>query len=508
MSENILEMRDITKDFPGVRALERVTFSLRPGAIHALVGENGAGKSTMVKILAGVYPQGTFEGSVVIDGVPQTFQSIRDSEKAGLAIIYQELATVKELSICENFFIGQEVARHGIIDWNAQNAIIKAALRSVSMQSINPARKMKELGVGHQQLMEVAKALHKRARILILDEPTSSLSESEVSRLFEILRGLRLQGVSCIYISHRLDEVFQIADTVTVLRDGRVIGTKPVGEISRSEMIRMMVGRELTQMYPRKAHQPGGTVLEVQNWTVFEPDMPERPVVKNVSFSVRKGEILGLAGLIGSGRTELAMNLIGAWGINGGGKLVLEGREQTIRNPREAIKAGISCLSENRKEQGLVLLLGVKENITAAAINLVARSGIIDHSLAAKEAHSYVDTLRIKCYSIEQEVGNLSGGNQQKVCFAKWMMTRPKVLILDEPTRGVDVGAKVEIYELINDLVDHGVCIILISSEHQEVLGICDRILVMGGGEIRAELDWKDATQEKILSYSIGESGE
>jgi ABC-type sugar transport system ATPase subunit len=508
MSGNILEMRDITKDFPGVRALEKVTFSLRPGAIHALVGENGAGKSTMVKILAGVYPHGTFEGAVFIDGIPQTLQSIRDSEKAGVAIIYQELATVKELSVCENFFIGQEVARHGIIDWNAQNHIIKESLKSVSMQSINPARKMKELGVGHQQLVEIAKALHKRARILILDEPTSSLSESEVSRLFEILRGLRQQGVSCIYISHRLDEVFQIADTVTVLRDGRVIGTKPVGEISRSEMIRMMVGRELTQMYPRKPHQPGGTVLEVQNWTVFEPDMPEKPVVKNVSFSVRKGEILGLAGLIGSGRTELAMNLIGAWGINSGGKLVLEGRALTIRNPHEAIKAGISCLSENRKEQGLVLLLGVKENITAAAINLVARSGIIDHSLAAKEAHRYVDTLRIKCYSIEQEVGNLSGGNQQKVCFAKWMMTRPKVLILDEPTRGVDVGAKVEIYELINDLVDHGVCIILISSEHQEVLGICDRILVMGGGEIRAELDWKDATQEKILSYSIGESGE
>ncbi len=501
-------MQEITKEFPGVRALEKVKFSLRPGAIHALVGENGAGKSTMVKILAGVYPHGSFEGRILIDGGAQAFQSIRDSEKAGVAIIYQELATVKELSICENFFVGQEVAHHGIIDWNAQNAIVKASLKNVSMESINPDRKMKELGVGHQQLVEIAKALHKRARILILDEPTSSLSEAEVSRLFEMLRGLRLQGLSCIYISHRLDEVFQIADTVTVLRDGKVIGTKPVGEIGRSEMIRMMVGRELTQMYPRQAHQAGDTVMEVQNWTVFAPDVPERPVVKNVSFSVRKGEILGFAGLIGSGRTELAMNLIGAWGIKGGGKLILEGKELGVRSPREAIKAGISCLSENRKEQGLVLLLGVRENITAAAIRLVSRMGIIDHALAAKEAHGYVDALRIKCYSIDQEVGNLSGGNQQKVCFAKWMMTRPKVLILDEPTRGVDVGAKVEIYELINDLVRQGVCIILISSEHQEVLGICDRILVMGGGEIRAELDWKDATQEKILSYSIGESGE
>jgi D-xylose transport system ATP-binding protein len=508
MSEHILEMRNITKDFPGVRALDNVSYYLRPGTVHGLVGENGAGKSTMVKILCGVYPHGTYAGSVLINGREQGFQSIRDSERAGVAIIYQELATVKELSICENFFIGQEIARHGIIDWNAQNRTVKEALRAVSMEGVDPNRKIKELGVGHQQLVEIAKALHKQARILVLDEPTSSLSEAEVSRLFDILRGLRGQGVSCIYISHRLDEVFQIADEVTVLRDGQIIGNRAMGELTRSELIKMMVGRELTQMYPRKPHTPGQVVLEVRDWTAYQPDLPEKPVVKNVSFQVRQGEILGLAGLMGSGRTELAMNLIGAWGIKGEGTLLLDGKEVNIGSPRNAIQAGISCLSENRKEQGLVLIMDVRENITAASSGHISRMGIIDHALEAKEARSYVEALRIKCFSIQQEVGNLSGGNQQKVCFAKWMMTRPRVLILDEPTRGVDVGAKVEIYDLINKLVDEGVCVVLISSEHQEILGMCDRILVMGGGEIRAELDWKEATQEKILAYSIGEADE
>jgi ABC-type sugar transport system ATPase subunit len=508
MSEYVLEMRNICKSFPGVRALDNVTFCLQPGTIHALVGENGAGKSTMVKILAGVFPHGSYTGNISINGKEQAFQSIADSEKAGVAIICQELATVKELSILENFFIGQEVARHGIIDWNAERKIVTEALKSVSMESVNPARKIKELGVGHQQVIEIAKSLHKNARILILDEPTSSLSEAEVNRLFEILRDLREHGVSCIYISHRLDEVFQIADAATVLRDGRIIGTRQVGEMIKSDLITMMVGRELTQMYPRREHTPKETVLEVRNWTVFEPDLPEKPVVKCVSFKAKKGEILGLAGLIGSGRTELAMNIIGAWGVRGEGQLFLDGVEVQIRNPREAIQAGISCLSENRKEQGLILLRDVKENITAAANGHISRMGIIDHSLEAKEARTLVAALHIKCFSIAQEVGNLSGGNQQKVCFAKWMMTRPKVLILDEPTRGVDVGAKVEIYELINKLVDQGVCIIIISSEHQEILGMCDRILVMGGGEIRAELDWRDATQEKILSNSIGDSDE
>lgn len=506
MNENILEMRGIGKEFPGVRALDDVTFALRPGTIHALVGENGAGKSTMVKILCGVYPNGSYTGRILIGGQEQAFQSIRDSERSGVAIIYQELATVKELSVCENFFIGQEISRRGIIDWNAQFRTVREALRAVSMEGIDPNRKMKELGVGHQQLVEIAKALHKRARILVLDEPTSSLSEAEVSRLFEILRGLRGQGVSCIYISHRLDEVFQIADEVTVLRDGRVIGSRSIAGISKSELIKMMVGRELTQMYPRRPHTPGEVVMEVRGWTAFQPDLPDRPVVKNVTFQVRRGEILGLAGLIGSGRTELAMNLIGAWGVKAEGTLLMDGREVVIGSPRDAIRAGISCLSENRKEQGLVLIMDVRENITVASSDQISRLGIIDHALEAKEARTYVDTLRIKCSSLQQEVGNLSGGNQQKVCFAKWMMTRPRVLILDEPTRGVDVGAKVEIYELINQLVEEGVCVVLISSEHQEILGMCDRILVMGGGEIRAELDWKEATQEKILAYSIGEA--
>ncbi len=502
--DHILEMRGLTMDFPGVRALDEVSFVVRRGDIHGLVGENGAGKSTMMKILSGAYAAGSYTGEIAIDGRLRTFRSIADSERDGVAIIHQELANVKELSICENFFMGQEVARRGLIDWDEELKLCRQALAMVAMSGVNPHRKIKELGVGQQQLVEIARALHKKARLLILDEPTASLSETESNTLFGILRGLRERGVTCIYISHRLDELFPLVDRVTVLRDGRIVGTKPIGALCKPELVSMMVGRDLTQMYPRKARSAGAPVLEVEGLTVYGPDRTDRPVVRDVSFTARRGEVLGIAGLIGSGRTELAMNLVGAWGERTSGRVKLEGREVTVRSPRDAIRAGLSCLSENRKEQGLVLGMDVKENVLAASPGRISTHGLIDHDKVAREARGCVGALRIKCSSIDQRVGNLSGGNQQKVCFAKWLMTRPKVLILDEPTRGVDVGAKVEIYEIINGLVDDGVCVILISSEHQEILGMADRILVMGGGEIRAELPWREASQERILAASIG----
>jgi D-xylose transport system ATP-binding protein len=499
-------MRDISKAFPGVLALSNISLSVRPGTIHAVVGENGAGKSTMMKILSGDYPHGQYEGKVIFEGAEQRFQSIRDSEKAGITIIHQELTNVKELSVCENFFIGQEIAKNGIIDWDMEHRIVVDALKTVEMEFIDPNKKIKELGVGHQQLVEIAKALNKKVKLLILDEPTASLSEGEVQTLFAILRDLRSKKVTCIYISHRLDEIFEVADEVTVIRDGRIIGTRDVANITKNELIAMMVGRELTQMYPRRPHARGEVALEIRNWTVYAPDISTRPAVNNVSFKAYRGEILGIAGLVGSGRTELAMSIIGAWGIKTSGKIFIDGKEATINNPREAIQSGISCLSENRKEQGLVLGMDVKENITGASSSQISRYGIIDHDLESKKAQSFVEALRIKCTSLEQLTSNLSGGNQQKVCLAKWMMTKPNVLILDEPTRGIDVGAKVEIYELMNNLVENGYCVIMISSELQEVLGISDRILVMGGHEIRADMDWREATQERILASSIGGS--
>jgi len=503
-ADRILEMKSITMDFPGVRALDHVSVGVQAATIHALVGENGAGKSTLMKVLSGSYPAGSYTGDVLIDGAVQRFRSIADGERAGVAIIHQELANAKELSICENLFMGQELSRHGVVDWDEEFRVCRKALADVSMEGVHPGRKIKELGVGQQQLVEIAKALNKRARILILDEPTASLSETECNTLFAILRSLRERGVACIYISHRLDELYQIADLVTVLRDGKVIGTRPIDAIRKSELVSMMVGRDLTQMYPRKPRSAREPVLEVQGLTVYGPERDDRPVVKNVSFKAYRGEILGIAGLIGSGRTEMAMNIVGAWGQRTAGRVLLEGTEVPPATPYESIRAGISYLSENRKEQGLVLGMDVKENVVVSSPNRISRLGIIDHDREREIAEESVDALRIKCTSVDQRVATLSGGNQQKVCFAKWILTRPRVLILDEPTRGVDVGAKVEIYELVNSLVDDGVCVIFISSEHQEILGMCDRILVMGGGEVRAEMGWREATQERILSASIG----
>jgi len=503
MEDHILEMHKITKDFPGVRALDNVNFTVDRGSIHAIVGENGAGKSTLMKILSGVYPYGTYDGNILVNGEEKTFDGIKDSEKAGIAIIYQELALVNELPISENIFLGNELADRGIINWNATFHKTEQALKEVGL-SLNPSMKIMDLGVGQQQLVEIAKAIAKHTDILILDEPTSSLTQSEAQNLFKILRGLKKRGVTCIYISHKLYEVFEIADSITVLRDGKTVGTRKAKEVTEHDLITMMVGRELNQMFPRQPHKSGDIVLEVKNWTVYDPEVVKRKVVDNVSFKVRRGEILGISGLMGSGRTELAMSLIGAYGADISGQLILNGKNLTIKEPAAAIEHGISYLSEDRKESGIILMMNIRDNITLASLNKISKNGIINENEEIRAAEEFVGKLKIKCSSIEQKTENLSGGNQQKVSLGKWLMTKPEVMILDEPTRGIDVGAKVEIFNIMNELIDQGVCIVMISSELPEILGISDRIIVMHEGQIASEFHWREATQEKIMYCSTG----
>ena len=503
MENHILEMQKITKDFPGVRALDDVNFSVERGKIHAIVGENGAGKSTLMKILSGVYPIGTFEGKILINGVEKEFGKIKDSEKAGITIIYQELALVNQLSVTENLFLGNEIASRSIVNWSKAHIEAEKALQEVGLE-LNPETKIYDLGVGQQQLVEIAKAIAKHTDILILDEPTASLTRAEVENLFQILRRLKSKGVTCIYISHKLYEVFEIADTITVLRDGKSVGTRKASDVTQHDLITMMVGRELNKMFPREEHQAGEVVLEVKNWSVYDPEIPDRKIVDDVSFVVKRGEILGLSGLMGSGRTELAMSLIGAFGSHRTGEVSLKGKTLDIKHPAEAIRNGISYLSEDRKESGLILMMSIKDNITLASLNRISDRGVIDKNEEIRASEEFVDKLKIKCSSIEQQSNNLSGGNQQKVALGKWLMTKPEVLILDEPTRGIDVGAKVEIFNIMNELIKQDVCILMISSELPEILGMSDRILVMHEGKITGEFDWREATQEKVMYCSTG----
>lgn len=504
MSEYILEMKNITKEFPGVKALDNVTFRVKKGEIHALCGENGAGKSTLMKVLSGVYPSGTYTGEVIVKGVTQNFSGIKDSEKAGIAIIYQELALVKQMSVCENIFLGNEkVKKSGFINWDQSYVESQKVLNEVRL-NINPNTKVLNLGIGQQQLVEIAKAIAKKAEILILDEPSAALTESETENLLQILKELKSKGVTCIYISHKLSEVFEIADSITILRDGKSIGTEPLSEMTENKVIALMVGREITQRFPRKEHKPGEVVMEVKNWNVYNPDLPEQKVIDNVSFKVRKGEILGIAGLMGAGRTELVMSIFGAYGANVSGEIILEGRPISIKNPRQAIEAGIGYVSEDRKRYGLVLGMDIKNNITLSSLKSMSKFSLINGNEVIKNTNQYVENLRIKTPSIEQKVSNLSGGNQQKVVLAKWLLTKPKILIMDEPTRGIDVGAKFEIYNIMNKLIDEGVCIIMISSELPEILGMSDRILVMHEGTLTKEFYWNEATQENILTYATG----
>lgn len=504
MADYILEMKNITKEFPGVKALKNVSFKVKRGEIHALVGENGAGKSTLMKVLSGVHPQGSYTGDIILNGEKQVYNNIKESEKSGIAIIYQELALVKEMSIAENIYLGNEFAANGVIDWNKTVRETKKVLKEVGLVD-NPLTKVVNLGVGKQQLVEIAKAISKNVNLLILDEPTAALNETESANLLEIIRQLKEKGVTCIYISHKLEEVLNIADSITVLRDGETIDTKEKDEtINEEKIIAMMVGRTLENRFPRKEHNPSEVVLEVENWTVYGEELQSKKVVNNVSFKAKKGEILGIAGLMGAGRTELAMSLFGAYGSNKEGKVTLKGKEVNIKSPKDAINKGLCYLTEDRKISGLVLMMDVKENTSLASLNKITKKGVLNGNEEIKYANKFIKALNTKTPSVEQEVRNLSGGNQQKVALSKWLMAEPEVLILDEPTRGIDVGAKYEIYNIMNDLVDKGVSIIMISSELPEILGMSDRILVLHEGKITGELNYKDATQEKVMYHATG----
>lgn len=497
-----LEMKGITKEFPGVKALDQVTFSVRKGEIHALCGENGAGKSTLMKVLSGVYPTGTYTGKIYINNQEIHFKNIKESQDVGIAIIYQELALIGELSIAENLFLGHDLMRKKIINWNEIYRQSLLALQKVGLD-VDPQLPVKQLTVGKQQLIEIAKALLKKTDILILDEPTAALTESDVAVLVRLLNELRQQGVSCVYISHKLGEVLEIADSVTILRDGKTICTDPIGDLNEEKIITKMVGRELTELFPYEPHTISEEdVLRVENYTSY--DKSGKPVVSNINLHLKKGEILGVSGLMGAGRSELFISLFGGLPGKKTGEVIIDGKKTTIKTPAHAIEAGLAYVSEDRKRYGLILGMDITKNTTLIALNKVMKLKMINEALEVKNAKEITQRMKLKAHSLDVEVGKLSGGNQQKVVLSKWIMNNPKLLILDEPTRGIDVGAKYEIYKIINELVQQGVGIILISSELPEVLGMSDRIIVMSHGQITGEFSRSEATQEKIMICATG----
>ncbi|WP_163191815.1 multiple monosaccharide ABC transporter ATP-binding protein [Clostridium thermarum] len=497
---NILEMRDITKLFPGVKALDNVNLKVKSGEIHALVGENGAGKSTLMKVLSGVYPYGTYSGDIVFEGKVCTFKNIRDSEKMGIAIIHQELALVPYLSIGENVFLGNERASAGIIDWHKTHVKASELLKRVRLNE-NPRRLVKDIGVGKQQLVEIAKALAKNVKLLILDEPTAALNEKDSDNLLELLLQLKKEGITSILISHKLNEIMKVCDSITIIRDGTTIETmEKNADVNEDRIIKGMVGRDLVDRYPKRTPKIGEVYFEVKDWNVYDPIIDDRKVINNVSIKVHKGEIVGISGLMGSGRTELAMSIFGkSYGRHITGKVIKDGKELTLNNVREAIDHGLAYVTEDRKDSGLVLIDDIKRNTTLAKLSKISKYQVIDENKEVQVATDYKNKLKIKCSSILQKTGNLSGGNQQKVVLSKWIFSDPDVLILDEPTRGIDVGAKYEIYTIINKLADEGKAVIVISSELPEILGISDRVYVMNEGRIVGELDRKDASQESIM---------
>lgn len=500
ISMPLLEMQDIVKEFPGVRALDGVSLSLEAGEFHALVGENGAGKSTLMKVLSGVYPAGTFRGKILINGEQKQFRGVRDSEEAGIAIIFQELSLVKNLTVAENIFLGREPAEYGIVDWPRLYKKASELLGELGL-SINPATPAGELGIGQQQLVEIAKALSKNAKILVLDEPTAALTDSEVETLFRILADLQKRGVGMIYISHKLDEVFRMSDRITVLRDGRTIMTRRTTEMTRQAVIEAMVGREVGDIFPDRVRQPGDVVFEVRS---LSAETGGRRMLDNISFSVRRGEVLGIAGLMGAGRTELLMAIFAALPGNASREIYIDGKRVEINSPQEAINAGIGFVTEDRKRYGLILDQSILDNMTLAGLSQISGRFVTHRAREAAAVRVPIEKLRIKAASPIVAAGNLSGGNQQKVVLGKWLLTRPKVLFLDEPTRGIDVGAKQELYAEIDRLAGEGLAIVLVSSELPEVLGLSDRVIVLHEGRITAEFARSEATPERVMSAATG----
>ncbi|MER6510509.1 multiple monosaccharide ABC transporter ATP-binding protein [Nonomuraea sp. NPDC001636] len=501
MTEHILRMSGITKTFPGVKALQDVNLAVRRGEIHAICGENGAGKSTLMKVLSGVYPHGDYEGEITFEGARCEFAGIRDSEHAGIVIIHQELALSPQLSIAENIFLGNERARRGFIDWNRTNYEAAELMRRVGLQE-NPTTTVSDLGVGKQQLVEIAKALSKEVKLLILDEPTAALNDDDSAHLLDLLRGLRDEGITCVIISHKLNEVTAIADSVTIIRDGRTIETLDMAtdHVTEDRIISGMVGRALDNRFPPHESTIGEEVLRIEDWTVHSPSQPGRKVVDGASLTLRRGEIVGLAGLMGAGRTELAMSLFGrTYGVHISGRVFKDGEPIEIRNVQDAIRHGLAYATEDRKRYGLNLIEDIKRNISAAGLKGLARRGWVNENEEYKVAEEFHRSMNIKAPSVNSVVGKLSGGNQQKVVLSKWILTQPDVLILDEPTRGIDVGAKYEIYTIINRLADQGKAVLVISSELPELLGLCDRIYTLSEGRVTGEVPRREATQESLM---------
>jgi len=500
MAEFILEMQNITKLFPGVRALDNVNFKVRKGEIHALVGENGAGKSTLMNVLSGIYPHGTYTGDIIFDAQQCAFSNIKDSEKIGIVIIHQELALEPYLSIGENIFLRNERSKLGFINWNKTHIQATELLKKVGLKE-NPYKLVSEIGVGKQQLVEIAKALAKDVKLLILDEPTAALNEDDSANLLRLMLELKAEGISSIIISHKLNEVLEVADSITVLRDGATIETIKKDEaLTEDRIIKGMVGRQLVDRFPKRTPKIGDVNFEVKNWNVYDPAIDGKKVIKNVNMSVRKGEIVGIAGLMGSGRTELAMSIFGkAYGRNISGEIIKDGKKIELQNIKQAIDNGLAYVTEDRKSAGLILIQDIKNNISLAGINKLKSRLFVDENQEVQIAEDFRKKMNIKSPSILQKTGNLSGGNQQKVVLSKWIFTEPDVLILDEPTRGIDVGAKYEIYTIINKLVDEGKSVVIISSELPEILGMSDRVYIMNEGRIVGEQGGREASQESIM---------
>ncbi|WP_440071676.1 multiple monosaccharide ABC transporter ATP-binding protein [Streptosporangium sp. OZ121] len=507
MTDDILRMRGITKTFPGVKALQDVNLVVRRGEIHAICGENGAGKSTLMKVLSGVYPHGSYDGEILFDGEPCRFSDIRDSEKRGIVIIHQELALSPYLSIAENIFLGNERTSRGLIDWNRTNAEAAELLERVGLRE-NPVTASMDIGVGKQQLVEIAKALSKKVRLLILDEPTASLNDEDSAHLLDLLRGLRDEGITSVIISHKLNEIRAIADSTTILRDGRTIETLDMrnDQVSEDRIISGMVGRDLENRYPPHESKIGEEALRIEDWTVHSPSQQGRVVVSGANLTLRRGEIVGLAGLMGAGRTELAMSVFGrSYGVGISGRVYKDGREIQLRTVGEAIGHGLAYATEDRKRYGLNLIEDIKRNVSAAALGKLAKRGWVDDNKEYQVADGFRESMNIKAPSVLSVTGKLSGGNQQKVVLSKWIFTDADVLILDEPTRGIDVGAKYEIYSIINQLADQGKAILVISSELPELLGVCDRIYAMSAGRITGEVPRAEATPERLMQFMTKE---
>ena len=512
MGDYILEMNHITKDFYGVKALDDVNVKVKRGEIHALCGENGAGKSTLMNVLSGVYPYGTYSGDIVYHGAVCQFHNIKQSEAKGIVIIHQELALSPYLSVAENVFLGNEqTGKKGVIDWTKTHKRAQEMLKKVGLASEDLNAPVGSLGVGKQQLIEIARAMAKQVELLILDEPTAALNDEESKRLLSIMLELKKHGITCIMISHKLNEISFVADSITVIRDGKTIETLDKGkdEISEDRIIKGMVGRELTNRYPERKCEIKDRIFEVEHWSAYHPDDANRHIIQDVSFHIRAGEVVGFAGLMGAGRTELAMSIFGrSYGQKITGTIKINGKQVLIRNVKDAINNKLAYVSEDRKSYGLILIDSIKGNMTLAALkNFFSKRGIVNNNREILSAEDYRKRINVKSNSINQTVSALSGGNQQKVVLAKWMLTQPDVLILDEPTRGIDVGAKYEIYSIINDLAKAGKAILVISSELQELIGTCDRIYVINGGHICGELTREAVSQEKIMKCIMEDNG-